>query len=298
MKKMSLPKGLKGNNALEKEKEKAIEGLKNDEEVYATIRRLGLSKGQVKEFIGPLLDLQEDLSYCASCPGLEKCKKSNPHFTLRLELDGSYLDRHFDPCLLAQKEARFEDSYLKHEFPLAWRDFDLSSIDRSSKRNDAFLQMSKILMKESKRWLYLMGGKKSGKSVMLASFSNMYAERIATPVAFISVSSLLEELKTLSFNDKEGYAKRFDEYCSCPLMVLDGLGNEYVSEYNFSTFLFPLLTTRGERNLLTCFSSSLSIDEVCSLYKDKVGAIRAKQLYLLLKEYCVKEIDVGTSNLY
>ena len=298
MNKMVMPKSLRASPALEEAKTKAIEGFKNDPAVYETIQRLKLSKGQVKEFIGQLLDLQEDLAYCACCPGLANCKKANPHFNVRLEMEDGYLDRHYDPCVLAQEEASFEQRYLKHEFPREWKDYDLKDIDRSKKRNDALNEMSKILLKKSNRWLYLVGGKKSGKSMMLASFSNMFAARIASPVAFLSVASFLEELKNLSFDDKEEYAKRFDSYANCPLLVLDGLGNEFVSEFSFSTFLFPLLTYRAQHSLLTCFASSLSIEEVCSLYAEKVGKIRAKQLYQLLKDYCAKEIDVSGAPVY
>ncbi len=298
MNKMVLPNTLKGASDLEKATRDAIEGFKKDPEVYGTIQRLGLSKGQVKEFVGPLLDLQEDLAYCASCPGLAKCKKANPHFNLRLELEDGYLDRHYDPCHLAQEEASFEAKYIKHEFPKEWKDYDLSDVDRTKKRNDALMEMSKILLKKSSRWLYLVGGKRSGKSMMLASFSNMFAERIGAPVAFLSANSLLDELKNLSFGDKEEYGKKFDDYANCPLLVLDGLGSEFVSEFNFSTFLFPLLTYRSQHNLLTCFASSLSFKEICSLYAEKVGPIRAKQFYQLLKDYCVKEIDVSGADIY
>ena len=298
MNKMVVPTSLKGTPDLEKAKKDAIEGFKNNPEVYATIQRLGLSKGQVKEFVGPLLDLQEDLAYCASCPGLANCRKANPHFNVRLELEDGYLDRHYDPCELAQKEASFESKYIKHEFPKEWKDYDLNNVDRTKKRNDALVEMSKILLKKSNRWLYLVGGKRSGKSVMLAAFSNMFADRIASPVAFVSTNSLIEELKNLSFGDKEEYGKKFEAYLNCSLLVLDGLGAEFVSEYNFSTFLFPLLTYRSQHNLMTCFASSLSFQEICSLYSEKVGPIRAKQLYQLLKDYCVKEIDVSGADIY
>lgn len=298
MKKMVLPPSLRGASDLEEAKNEAIEGFRKDPEVYATIQRLGLSKGQVKEFVGPLLDLQEDLSYCSACPGLANCKKSNPHFNIRLELEDGYLDRHYDPCALAQEEARFEAKYLKHEFPKEWKDYDLSNVDRTKKRNDALVEMTKILLKKSKRWLYLVGGKRSGKSLMLASFSNMYAERLGGPAAFLSVNSLIEELKSLSFGDKEEYGKRFDAYLNCPLLVLDGFGAEFISEYNFSTFLFPLLHYRSQHALMTCFASSLAFPEICSLYAEKIGPIRAKQLYQLLKDYCVKEIDVSGADLY
>lgn len=298
MEKAKLPKLMFAKDEFEKAEEQALESLRQSPAVYQAIKQLRLTKGLVKQFIGPLLDLKEDCDYCAHCPGLANCKKENPHFVLSLTLDGDFMDRHFDPCPKALEQEKREKRYLERDFPEEWMGEDLFKVDRSNKRADALIEMSKILQGESSRWLYLIGGKRSGKSILLASFCNTYADTVASPVAFLSVSSFLEEMKSLSFSDKSAFEARFAAYQTCPLLVFDALGEEYVSEYNFSSFLFPLLLARGRNNLLTCFSSSLKIDEVCSLYAPKIGPIRAKQMREFLKDSCQKEIDVGPGGLY
>ncbi len=298
MEKMKMPISPFANGEYAQAEEEAVESLRKNETVYETIKNLGLTKGQVKQFLGPLLDLKDDSSYCAHCPGLENCAKENPQFVLKLELDGDLLERHYDRCPRYLEEESFRNRYIQRDFPKEWIRYDLYSIDKSKKRNAAILAMISILEGQSDRWLYLTGGKKSGKSVMLACFANSFALKRESPVAFVSSVDFFDSLKNLSFQNKAEFERRFSQFKTCPLLVLDGFGNEFVSDYNFSTFLFPLLLARSKENLLTCFTSTLSIEEVCSLYGAKIGSVRGKQLLSLLKDYCVSEFDVSGSDLY
>ncbi len=298
MEKMKMPKSTLINDEYRKAEEEAVESLKKDETVYETIKKLGLTKGQVKQYLGFLLDLRDDNSYCLHCPGLEDCEKANPHYVLKLEFDGDILERHYDRCAPFLEEEAFRKRYIQRDFPKEWIRYDLYSIDKSKKRNAAILAMVSLLSGQSDRWLYLTGGKRSGKSVMLACFANSFATQIASPVAFVSSVDFFDSLKNLSFSNKAEFEKKFNEFKTCPLLVVDGFGDEFVSDYNFSTFLFPLLLTRSKENLLTCFSSTLTIEEVCGLYGGKIGPVRAKQLQSLLKDYCICEFDVSGSDLY
>ena len=298
MEKMKMPISPFTNGEYAKAEEEAVESLRKNETVYETIKNLGLTKGQVKQFLGPLLDLKDDSAYCVHCPGLENCGKDNPQFVLKLELDGDLLERHYDHCPRFLEEEAFRNRYIQRDFPKEWIRYDLYSIDKSKKRNAVILAMISILEGQSERWLYLTGGKKSGKSVMLACFANSFALKRESPVAFVSSVDFFDSLKNLSFQNKAEFEKKFNLFKTCPLLVLDGFGNEFVSDYNFSTFLFPLLLSRSKENLLTCFTSTLSIEEVCSLYGGKIGSVRGKQLLSLLKDYCVSEFDVSGSDLY
>lgn len=298
MEKMRMPKSTLLNAEYQKAEEEALESLKDDATVYKTIRELGLTKGQVKQFLGFLLDLKDDSSYCSHCPGLENCSKANPHFVLKLEFDGDMLERHYDRCAPYLEEDAFRKRYIQRDFPKEWIRYDLYSIDKSKKRNAAILEMASILSGKSERWLYLTGGKRSGKSVMLACFANSFSTHLASPVAFVASVDFFDSLKNLSFQNKVEFEAKFNQFKTCPLLVIDGFGDEFISDYNFSTFLFPLLLSRSKANLLTCFSSTLTIEEVCGLYGAKIGPVRAKQLQGLLKDYCVSEFDVSGSDLY
>ena len=100
MEKMRLPKIDVGDDIAALQKQ-AIEELRNDEEVYHVIHDdLHLSNSQVKESLATLLDYQEDVHYCANCPGYDRCAKTNPHFEMGLELEDGYLKRNYSPCFI------------------------------------------------------------------------------------------------------------------------------------------------------------------------------------------------------
>ena len=298
MEKMKLPKSPFSREEFLKEEEKAADSLKNNEDVYRFIKEHSLTKGQVRLYLAPLMDLKEDRDYCLHCPGLGACAKTNPGFVLSLDFEDGAIDRHYDPCPRTLEEDKFQRRFLKRDFPREWLHYDLQSIDKTKKRNDAILEMVKIIQGKSRRWLYLVGGKKSGKSMMLASFANTFAELKASPVAFVSSIYFFDEMKSLAFSDKEEFERTFSKYLNCPLLILDGFGNEFISDYNFANYLFPLLLERSKNDLVTCFSSLLDEQEVCQLYADKIGASRAKQLYSILKDYCGYELDVSGADLY
>ena len=82
-------------------------------------------------------------------------------------------------------------------------------------------------------------------------------------------------------------------WSNVPLLVLDGFGNEAISEFNRDNIIFPLLSNRSDNNLITLIGSDLSLDEVGQLYDvGKNGNIRYKQLLSLIRSNSAGEFDI------
>ena len=90
----------------------------------------------------------------------------------------------------------------------------------------------------------------------------------------------------------------FGKLKNAPLLVFDDFGNEYKSEYSFSSFLYPILLYRNEHRLRTFFASPFSIEEVVSMYKSKIGLAFSRQLDDIIRINCKEEIDITSVNLY
>ncbi len=270
----------------------SLSELKNDPLVYPVIsQQLKLTRSEAETYIGALLDFQEDVHYCASCPGLENCTKPHPHFSLRLDREGGVITRHYDPCEKMLSLASFQSRYIRCSFPAAWRDDSLKSIERSkSARNALLLAMSNSL-KGSGQWLWLNGKAGSGKSFMLACYAN-YLTTKKGPGAFCDTGLLLSELKEKSIKDHEGFESLMNSLSTCSVLVFDDFGNEYKTEYVYTSVLYPLLSARDKADLPTCFASDFSFKQIVSMYQSKIGEERAAQLLELLKRRCVKEYDV------
>ena len=272
--------------------------LKSDAPVFARIQELRISDQAIHDNLGTLIDFQEDFNYCQQCPGLEKCAKPTPHYEMGISFDGKFLDRKYSPCHRITERMMMDARYLVRDFPQPWEDCDLRKIDKTATRNPLVLVLTKILGGESKRWVFVRGKYKSGRSFILACFSNMYAASGHAPVAFCDASTLVERLKGLSINDKKGFEKEFDSLCKAPLLVLDDFGNEFKSDFAFSTLLFPLLNYRSKNDLLTMFTSDFTIGEIGDMYSQKVAPARGKQLSNLLSGLAESEFVLDGVTVY
>lgn len=276
--------------------EESLNSLRNDPEVLDYIQnKLKCSLGEVKANLAVLLDFQEDFHYCKSCPGYDNCEKAQPHYTMSLEKDGPFLKREFSACPLSIEKKIKRARYLRMDYPEEWMDNKLSDIDRTGERKVVLTEFAKILKGSSSRWLYLKGGNRSGKSFILSCLSNAYAE-MNPPVAFADAPLFIDSLKNIAFSKerhaKEALSKAIDTYSRCPLLVLDGFGNEFKSEYVYASLLYPILSSRSRNGLPTFFASDFSIEEVIGDYKTKIGPLRATQFSRFLTSLCEKEFNL------
>lgn len=297
MEKLNLSSIKLGNiDSLYKE---SIEGLKNDPIVYDTISsKLGLTAKEVKANLAILLTYQEDVNYCLHCPGLDKCKKNNPYLKMDLEKRDSLVVPSFSPCKEMSKLEEKKKMFFTYSFPDSYLDNKVKSIDTSIVRGEAYKAIGSSVKEKNSSWIYLYGSTRSGKSYILATFA-VYFAKSHPGCAYVSCQSLLEKFKNLSYSNKEEFDIYFDKIKNAPLLVIDDFGNEYKTEYTFSTYLLPLLDYRNKQGLRTFFGSCFSMKEIESLYKDKIGPIYARQLKDILTSNCGNGFDISTSlNLY
>ena len=278
--------------------EQELNAIKNDSLVFPFIRdELKITGKEAITYIAALLDYQEDVHYCAHCPGLDHCQKSNPHFSMTLRREYGVIARHYDPCPKMISLASFNQRYLICSFPVDWRDANFSNISTSvSARNQALSTMMAIGKGKSDRWIYLTGSNGSGKTYMLACFANDITLKRGKG-AFCDTTSLLEELKSLSINNKEEFEVRMKALREASVVVFDDFGNEFKTEYSFTSLLYPIISYRAKENKVTCFASDFSMDQIASMYQAKIGPERAAQFRDLLKFKCKKEYDVTGVNL-
>jgi primosomal protein DnaI len=270
--------------------------LRADEDVYARIKELGLTRKEVGDNLGMLLDYKADFSICRNCPGLEKCPKSNPGYALDITKDNGYLERRFTPCRKVVLRMKRDARYILSDMPEDWKEKNFNDVDMSAARN---VTLRKLLTAQEKgNWFYLNGGFNSGKSYILACFANQYAEDNDVSVAFVDTTRLIDRLRNYSIKDKESFTEEMSKLTSVPLLVLDGFGNEYKSDFAFSTVLYPLLSERARNKNLTFFTSDFSYKDIEEMYGKSVGLPRAKQLISLIKSMCGKEAVLDALNVY
>ena len=297
MKIAELPKLNLGNdlNALE---EQAIAGFQQDETLNNIIyNELGLSPIEVKYYLPMIIDLQEDIDICGRCPGPDRCPKGLPCFWLRLKYVNGELVRSYEPCEKKSKHDEMARRFFIRDFPDKWLENTLRDVDNEDESRDEIKAiLFDLLQGERPPWIYVHGGHRKGKSFTLAICAKEYGHKFPR-VAFANTVKLIENLKEKAIKEKTKFERNMVLLAKCPLLILDEFGNEFKSEFVFSTILYPLLAERAKQGLPTWFTSDFTIEEISQMYSTKIGAPRAKQFKSLLEANC-KDIHFDGVTFY
>ena len=264
------------------------------------VKDLGIPDEAVDDNIVKIFDLVSDINYCSNCPGVKKCKKKNPLLCTKLVYVNGEVDRQLVPCKELLKQVIFQKQFVIRDFEEDWMDSNLRSIDRNSGRDEALAKYREFVKDKKNNWIYLTGGKNSGRSYFASALVVDAARRERGPICFLNSTLRLRELVDMGYGKKkEEFDKRLELYSNIPILVLDDFGNEYKNDFVRDAILFPILSTRASKRLLTIFTSDFSLEDIEALYSNtKPGAIRAKQICRLIKSMCDNEINLGEISIY
>lgn len=261
---------------------------------------LGIPAEKVDENIVKIYDFVSDINYCKKCPGVKKCNKTNPLLCTKIIYSHGEVDRQLVPCKELLKQISFKKQFIIMDFEEEHLDSNLRSIDRNAGRDLALEKYRDFVKNKQNHWIYLIGGKNSGRSYFASALVVDAARRERGPICFLNSTLRLRELNDLGYGKKkEEFDKKLELYSNVPILVLDDFGNEFKTDFVRDAILFPILSTRASKRLLTIFTSDFAINEVETLYSNtKAGAIRAKQIARLISSMCDEEINLGDLSIY
>ena len=247
-------------------------------------KELGIPDEKIDDNIIKIYDFVSDLNYCKNCPGVKKCAKKNPLLCTKIVYTHGEVDRQLVPCKELLRNIAFQNQFTIRDFEESWLDSNLRSIDRTSGREEALDKYREFVKDKKNNWIYLTGGKNSGRSYFAAALVSDAARRGRGPICFLNSTLRFRELVDLGYGKrKEDFDKRLELYSNVPILVLDDFGNEYKNDFVRDAILFPILSTRASKRLLTIFTSDFCLEDIEALYSNtKPGAIRAKQVCKLI----------------
>jgi primosomal protein DnaI len=282
-----------------KELDKMYKDYLNYKPALEKISELKIPEEKVKQYIVRINDYVSDLKYCSKCPGLDKCKKDNPHVVRNISYTKGVVDRSLSPCPRIIESIELEKQFLFKDYEQGMDIADLRKLDKSNARNEAMFLVKQYMLKKSNRWIFLNGATNTGRSFLSAAIANEFARRKIGPISFINTANRLKEINDLSYSNKEEFEHIIKQLSSAKLLILDDFGNEYKNDFIRDGIVFQILSSRAKNHLLTIFTSDFSIDEIVTLYEtSKAGTIRAKQIGQILKDNAKKEISLGTISIY
>ncbi len=255
---------------------------------------------KIDENIVKIFDFVSDINYCKKCPGVKKCAKSNPLLCTKIVYEHGEIDRQLVPCKELLKQVTFKKQFITMDFEEEWLDSTLRNIDRNAGRDIALEKYHDFVKNKDNSWIYLTGSKNSGRSFFASALVVDAARRDRGPICYLNSTLRLRELNDLGYGKKkEEFDRKLELYSNVPILVLDDFGNEFKTDFVRDAILFPILSTRAGKRLLTIFTSDFTISDVETLYSNtKAGAIRAKQIARLIQSMCKEEINLGDISIY
>ena len=275
-----------GTNAL-------LEEIKSHEGLLKELHELGIKDEEIPYYVPLLANYLDSKKMCENCKGLDSCQSESFHMcrSLYISMSGRLSSR-LGPCPKAMKEITKNSHFLYRDFDSSW--FSLSAKALRNNRNKAvFTSLIQIMKKGAvKNWCYVHGDSGTGKSYFLSTLCNDLAAK-GIEIAFIDTNKRFDEMKSYSIKDKTKFEEMMTTLSQCEVLVLDGFGSEYRSDYVRDMILFPLLSSRSKNHLVTFFTSEFSLDDIEALYsKSRSDAILSRRLVALIRKNIDEEITL------
>ena len=248
------------------------------------VNELNLSSDLLKKYTTVLVECSNEYSNCQKCKNLMECKnKVKGYAYLPSNIDG-HIEIGYKACAYFKK-MREENKYSSNVKLIGANEYlknaKMKDIYTDDKKRFACIKWLNDFIKNypnKRRGLYLNGNFGSGKSYLISAMFNELAKKnIKSVIVFWPY--FLSELKG-SFNSSE-YNSLIESVSKAPLLLIDDIGAENLTDWGRDEVLCPILNIRMEAKLPTFFTSNLDInmlEEHLSTSKSGVDKLKARRI--------------------
>ena len=264
------------------------ENTKN-EEFNKLVKRLKIDEELGSKYNSLLMDCVIELKNCKNCKGLYDCKNKVIGHTLYPKRENNIIDGVYIPC-----KKKIENDRLLELRDTASKEFlnaRFENIDVTDKKRVELIKWLKNFYDnydgiKYQKGLYLHGVFGSGKTYLIYCLLNEL--KINKKADFIAIyyPETLKELK----EDWDTYTDKINRYKTVPILFLDDIGAETVSEWGRDEVLGTILQHRMNNHLTTFFTSNLTIEELeynLSLAKSSLDKVKARRIIERIKQLTI-----------
>lgn len=282
---------------------KNYDEAKLDPVFSSLVESLNMNENKLLSYTSRIEDCVIECKRCKGCKNLLSCQnKITGYVYMPQNIEGN-LEFNYVACRY-QKKYLEDHQYLNYvslfSIPKEIKEARLKDIYvDDKKRFTAIKKVNEFLSNYRKnkqtKGLYLYGSFGSGKTYLIAALMNELAkDNVRSAIVFWP--EFLRDLKA-SFNI--GYSEKFDLIKKSPLLLLDDIGAEVVTEWSRDEILGPILQYRMQEKLPTFFTSNLSLielEEHLSMTKGNVDQVKARRIMERIKQL-TEEVEMVSKNL-
>ena len=290
----SIKEGYTANN---KELLKEYQENLKDETFAYLVKKVKINEkiGSVNSSI--LMDSACELKNCRECKGLYNCKNKLLGHYLYPKKDNNILDLVYVPCKYKKENDKLleeRNTANKEQINARFKDIDLKDKKRVKLIKwikDFYDQYDGI---KNMKILYLHGAFGSGKTYLIyALFNELRINKKIDSIA-LYFPDMLKELK----EDWDTYYGKIERYSTVPLLLIDDIGAETVTDWGRDEVLGSILQARMNNHLTTFLTSNLTMEELeyhLSLSKSSMDKVKARRIMERIK-YLTEDMELITDS--
>ena len=276
--------------------------LLKDAEFKEYIDKLNIPYEVLAKYNSLLVLCKDEYHNCKTCKSILECKN---------KLEGCmYLPtRKDDEIQFCYKKCKYKKAleekfkYLKNVYtfniPLLIKEANMKDIYNDDKNRFPTIKyitkfIDDYLNNKKVKGLYLNGSFGCGKTYLISAMFNELAKHDIES-AIIFWPDYLRMLKSL-FNDNNEYKNAFDKVKNSPLLLIDDLGAENITEWSRDEILCPILQYRMENNLPTFITSNLNLEALEKHLCINNDVIKAKRIIERVQQL-TNQIEMISKNL-
>ncbi len=241
-------------------------------------KSLNLPEDVLMKYTTTLKEAATEFNNCINCKGIDECPNLIKGSCMKAEKNNSGIVFSYIECPKFSKD-KYKKNVTYFELPLRIKNASMKDVYKDDKPRIELIKKMKAfkdsyLKNENPKGIYLHGSFGSGKSYLIAALFNDLAEKGIKSV-IVHVPELIRSIKD-SF-DKD-YSEIFDEVMTAPLLLLDDIGAEYLTQWSRDEVLEPILQYRMDQGLPTFFTSNYSIKEIEKHFIINDDKMKAKRI--------------------
>ena len=275
--------------------------LKNPE-FKSYIDKLNIPYEILAKYTTVLKECKDEYFHCRNCKSILECKNRIEGCMYIPKQNKDELQFCYQKCKY-KKDLEEKFKYLKNVYtfniPFAIKEANMKDIYNDDKnRFETIKYITKFidnyLAKKPVKGLYLHGSFGCGKTYLISAMFNELAKHNIES-AIIFWPDYLRTLKSL-FNDNNEYKNIFEKVKTSPLLLIDDLGAENITEWSRDEILCPILQYRMENNLPTFITSNLNLEALEKHLSINNDVIKAKRIIERV-EQLTNQIEMISKNL-
>ena len=265
------------------------------------VSKIKLSKDEIIKYTSLIKDSSLELKNCANCKNIMECKNSVVGHVYYPEAQEENIVFSYVPCKYKKKldkDTEYQNNISLFDMPKAILEASMKNIYTDDKnRLDAIKWLTTFIKKyennENCKGLYLAGNFGCGKTYLISAMFNELAKKGVKSVT-VYYPEFLRELKGRFGED---YNEVFNKVRKAPLLLLDDIGAETVTNWNRDEILGSLLQYRMQEGLPTFFTSNNTIKELEEhlIGSDSEGRVKSRRIIERIK-YLTDEIIMVAEN--